>query len=213
MRNLVKDGGDDNQAPASVRQSRTRPRATRRAPIIFTPALADYIFWKPATRISEASRSREIWTNAITKKMYITGGCGALYDGASPDGSRAGAHPRASILRAQLSTAQHDRLQRDLREYRQRFLELAHAARHRRRAVHGCGRLALYNSVLSGGALDGTNFFYTNPLRVTDPMPATLRWSRQREPFVGSFCCPPISCARSPNPPITPMANRRIPSG
>jgi DUF1680 family protein len=51
--------------------------------------------------------------------------------------------------------------------------------------------LALYNGVLSGGALDGTNFFYTNPLRVTDPMPVDLRWSRQRVPFVGSFCCPP----------------------
>lgn len=51
--------------------------------------------------------------------------------------------------------------------------------------------LALYNSVLSGGALDGTNFFYTNPLRITDPMPTELRWSRQRVPFVSSFCCPP----------------------
>jgi DUF1680 family protein len=51
--------------------------------------------------------------------------------------------------------------------------------------------LTLYNSVLSGGALDGTNFFYTNPLRVTDPMPVDLRWSRQRVPFVSSFCCPP----------------------
>jgi hypothetical protein len=51
--------------------------------------------------------------------------------------------------------------------------------------------LALYNSVLSGGGLDGTNFFYTNPLRVTDPMPLELRWSRTRQPFFSSFCCPP----------------------
>ena len=51
--------------------------------------------------------------------------------------------------------------------------------------------LALYNSVLSGVSLDGTNFFYTNPLRVTDPMPVDLRWSRTRVPFVSSFCCPP----------------------
>jgi DUF1680 family protein len=51
--------------------------------------------------------------------------------------------------------------------------------------------LELYNSVLSGVSLDGTNFFYTNPLRVTDPMPVKLRWSRTRVPFVSSFCCPP----------------------
>ena len=43
--------------------------------------------------------------------------------------------------------------------------------------------LALYNSVLSGERLDGTNFFYTNPLRVTEPMPVELRWSRTRVPF------------------------------
>jgi DUF1680 family protein len=40
-------------------------------------------------------------------------------------------------------------------------------------------------------SLDGTNFFYTNPLRVTDPLPTTLRWPRERVPFLGSFCCPP----------------------
>ena len=51
--------------------------------------------------------------------------------------------------------------------------------------------LALYNSVLSGVSLSGTNFFYTNPLRVTDPMPVNLRWSRTRVPYVSSFCCPP----------------------
>ena len=51
--------------------------------------------------------------------------------------------------------------------------------------------LELYNAILSGMALDGTNFFYTNPLRVTDPLPVALRWSRQRVPFVSSFCCPP----------------------
>jgi DUF1680 family protein len=51
--------------------------------------------------------------------------------------------------------------------------------------------LALYNSVLSGAGLDGTNFFYTNPLRVVDPLPTPLRWSRTRVPFVSSFCCPP----------------------
>jgi DUF1680 family protein len=51
--------------------------------------------------------------------------------------------------------------------------------------------LSLYNSVLSGVGLDGTNYFYTNPLRVTDPLPVSLRWSRTRVPFVSSFCCPP----------------------
>ena len=28
-----------------------------------------------------------LWRNVTTTKLYVTGGCGALYDGASPDGS------------------------------------------------------------------------------------------------------------------------------
>jgi DUF1680 family protein len=51
--------------------------------------------------------------------------------------------------------------------------------------------LALYNSVLSGIGLDGTNFFYVNPLRQLQTLPAELRWSRTRVPYVSSFCCPP----------------------
>lgn len=51
--------------------------------------------------------------------------------------------------------------------------------------------LALYNSVLSGVSLEGSDYFYTNPLRVTDPLPVALRWSRKRVPFVTSYCCPP----------------------
>jgi DUF1680 family protein len=51
--------------------------------------------------------------------------------------------------------------------------------------------LALYNSVLSGISLEGTDYFYVNPLRHVEPLPTQLRWSRRRVPFVTSFCCPP----------------------
>jgi DUF1680 family protein len=49
----------------------------------------------------------------------------------------------------------------------------------------------LYNSVLAGVSLDGTRFFYTNTLRNLEPMPAELRWPRQRQASLGCFCCPP----------------------
>lgn len=51
--------------------------------------------------------------------------------------------------------------------------------------------LSLYNSVLSGESLDGTAFFYVNPLRSVRDSPAKLRWSHERRPFLSSFCCPP----------------------
>ena len=40
-------------------------------------------------------------------------------------------------------------------------------------------------------SLDGTNYFYVNPLRQVEPLPVKLRWSRTRVPFVTSYCCPP----------------------
>src|SRR5262249_55252424 len=55
----------------------------------------------------------------------------------------------------------------------------------------GVAELSLFNSVLSGVSMDGTNFFYVNPLRSTEPLPLALRWKHQRLPFVSSFCCPP----------------------
>jgi hypothetical protein len=51
--------------------------------------------------------------------------------------------------------------------------------------------LVLYNAALAGTSLDGTRFFYTNTLRQLERMPAELRWSRTRQPFISSFCCPP----------------------
>src|SRR5262249_11388427 len=49
----------------------------------------------------------------------------------------------------------------------------------------------LYNAALAGISLDGQSFFYTNTLRQLDRMPVDLRWSRTRQPFIRSFCCPP----------------------
>jgi hypothetical protein len=134
-----------------------------------------------------------IWRNLTERKMYLTGGCGALYDGASPDASR----EQKSITRVHQAYGRNYQLPNTtahaetcanignvlwnwrmfLATGEARFVDVA--------------ELALYNSVLSGVGLDGTNFFYTNPLRVTDPLPTELRWSRQRVPFVSSFCCPP----------------------
>ncbi|HEY3393988.1 MAG TPA: beta-L-arabinofuranosidase domain-containing protein, partial [Lacipirellulaceae bacterium] len=51
--------------------------------------------------------------------------------------------------------------------------------------------LALYNAVLSGISLEGTDYFYVNPMRHIESLPSKLRWPRRRVSFVNSFCCPP----------------------
>jgi DUF1680 family protein len=125
--------------------------------------------------------------------MYITGGCGALYDGASPDGSE----DQKNITRVHQAYGRDYQLP-NLTAYNETCANIGNVLWNWRMFLAtgearfvDVAELALYNSVLSGVSLDGTNFFYVNPLRTLHPMPVDLRWSRTRVPFVGSFCCPP----------------------
>lgn len=190
LRSQITDGGDDNQDRIPFAQQTHAMGHAVRANYLYAGAAdlfmatGDESYWKPLA---------PIWTNIVHQKMHLTGGCGALYDGASPDGSR----------EQKIMTRTHQAYGRNY--------QLPNTTAHnetcaaigsvmwnwRMFLATGEARyvdvleLALHNAVLSGVALDGTNFFYTNPLRVTEPMPVELRWSRRRVPFVSSFCCPP----------------------
>ena len=190
MRDLVKDGVDDNQDRIPLAQQAEAEGHAVRANYLYAGAAdlfletGDTNLWSPLA---------QIWTNVVTKKMYITGGCGALYDGASPDGAKDQKH----ITRVHQAYGRNFQLP-NTTAYNETCANIGNVFWSWRMFLAtgeakfiDVVELALYNSVLSGGALDGTNYFYTNPLRVTDPMPLELRWSRTRVPFVSSFCCPP----------------------
>jgi DUF1680 family protein len=50
----------------------------------------------------------------------------------------------------------------------------------------------LYNSLLAGVSLDGKEYFYTNPLAVSQDLPYDFRWSKEREEYISYCnCCPP----------------------
>jgi len=190
VRELVRDGGDDNQDRIPFLQQTNALGHAVRANYLYAGAAGlfaetgDPALWQTVSRL---------WTNVVTQKMYLTGGCGALYDGASPDGSK----DQKSITRTHQAYGRDYQLP-NLTAHNEtcanignvlwnwRMLQVTGEARYA-----DVAELALYNSVLSGASLDGTNFFYTNPLRVSDPMPVPLRWSRSRVPYVSSFCCPP----------------------
>ncbi|HEX9045708.1 MAG TPA: beta-L-arabinofuranosidase domain-containing protein, partial [Verrucomicrobiae bacterium] len=190
MRDLVKDGMADNQDRLPfARQTEAEGHAVR----------ANYFYAGAADLFLETGNTNlwqpleKIWTNVVTEKMYLTGGCGALYDGAAPDGSR----DQKNITRVHQAYGRDFQLP-NTTAHNETCANIGNALWNWRMFLAtGEGRfmdiveLEFYNAVLSGVALDGTNFFYTNPLRVTDPLPLELRWSRTRVPFVSSFCCPP----------------------
>ncbi len=190
LRSQITDGGDDNQDRIPFAQQTEAVGHAVRANYLYAGAAdlfmetGDESLWRPLELI---------WSNVTQQKMYITGGCGALYDGASPYGGK----DQKSITRIHQAYGHNYELP-NTTAHNETCANIGNVLWNWRMfLVTGEARfvdvleLTLYNSVLSGVSLDGTNFFYTNPLRVTEPMPIELRWPRYRVPFLGSFCCPP----------------------
>ncbi|HLZ52845.1 MAG TPA: glycoside hydrolase family 127 protein, partial [Verrucomicrobiae bacterium] len=190
MRDLVTDGGDDNQDRVPFPDQDEAVGHAVRANYLYAGAAdlfletGDPALWKPLGLI---------WTNVVGKKMYLTGGCGALWDGASPDGAK----DQKTITRVHQAYGRNYQLP-NLTAYCETCANIGNVMWNWRMFL-ATGQakfmdvveLALDNSVLSGGGLDGTNYFYVNPLRQLDTMPTELRWPRTRVPFLNSFCCPP----------------------
>jgi DUF1680 family protein len=189
-RKLVSNGGDDNQDRIPFGKQTSAAGHAVRANYLYAGAADLYAetgdpeLWTPL---------ESIWADVVERKMYITGGCGALYDGASPDGSK----QQSSITRVHQAYGRNYQLP-NLTAHNETCANIGNLLWNWRMfLVTGEARfidvaeLALYNSVLSGISLDGTNYFYVNPLRQLDLLPTQLRWSRWRVPFISSFCCPP----------------------
>ena len=103
-------------------------------------------------------RSSRFGRTSSTKKMYITGGCGALYDGASPDGSEDQSH----ITRVHQAYGRNYQLP-NVTAHNETCAAIGNVLWNWRMFLAtGEARyvdvleLALYNAVLSGVSLDGT---------------------------------------------------------
>ena len=190
MRDQIVDGGDDNQDRLPFTQQNEAVGHAVRATYLYAgiadlyAETGDKELLKPLTAI---------WNNLVEKKLYITGGCGALYDGASPDGSK----DQSSITRVHQAFGRNYQLP-NATAHNETCANIGNVLWNWRmflasgEAKHiDVLELALYNSVLSGVSLSGTDFSYTNPLRQSKVAPVKLRWSGGRVPFVTSFCCPP----------------------
>lgn len=190
LRDLVAGGSDDNQDRIPFRHQTQAVGHAVRANYLYAGAADVYVETGDRSLLAPLL---PIWENVVFQKMYLTGGCGALYDGASPDGAKnqkqIGRVHQAYGREYQLpnSTAHNESCAAiAFVLWNWRMLQLTGDARYA-----DVLERALYNSVLAGVSLDGTRFFYINTLRQLDRMPVALRWSRTRQPFISSFCCPP----------------------
>lgn len=147
--------------------------------------IGDATLLKPLKAISD---------DVATQKLYLTGMTGALYDGASPDGST-----RHSSIKTVHQAYGRDYQLPNLTAYNETCATIGYAMwMWRMLAVTGDAGYAdlfeqsLYNGVLPGISLEGKHYFYVNPLKKLHELKVPLRWSRTRTPNIkSSFCCPP----------------------
>jgi DUF1680 family protein len=190
LRDLVADGTDDNQDRIPFRQQTQAAGHAVRANYLYAGA-AD-LYAETGDR-SLLVPLLAVWDDLAATKLYVTGGCGALYDGASPDGAK----EQKQIRRVHQAYGRAYQLPNSTAHNETCASVASVLWNWRMLQVTGQARFAdalervLYNAALGGVSVDGKAFFYTNTLRQLDQMPAALRWSRTRQPFLSSFCCPP----------------------
>lgn len=124
---------------------------------------------------------KKLWKNIVTKRMYITGGIGSTVDG-------------------EAFTADYD-LPNDTMYCETCasigliFFAQAMLKNEPNSEYADVLERALYNSVISGMALDGKHFFYVNPLEVvpeySEKDPGKSHVKVTRPAWFGCACCPP----------------------
>ena len=135
-----------------------------------------------------------IWDDIIQHKIYIMGGCGALYDGVSPDGTT---YDQPSIQQIHQAYGRQFQLPQEAahNEICAQIGMLLYSWRMYQTTTDGKYldniENELYNGILSGISLDGKDFFYTEALRRTKEFPYTMRWPKHRQRYISCFCCPP----------------------
>ncbi|AOZ99226.1 aceric acid hydrolase [Flavobacterium commune] len=192
IRGTTNDGTDDNQDRIPFRQQTTAMGHAVRANYLYA-GVADLYAETGEAKLLENLKS--IWDDVAFRKMYITGACGALYDGVSPDGTSYDPTVVQKIHQAygrpyQLPNATaHTETCANIGNvlWNWRMLQITADAKYA-----DIVELALYNSVLSGVNLEGNKFCYNNPLTVTVDLPFEQRWSNEREGYIAlSNCCAP----------------------
>lgn len=188
LRDSVKNGLDDNQDRIPLKEH---------TKIIGHAVRANYLYAGVADLCLEEGTDEyldvlhKVWNDLICRKLYITGGCGALYNGASPYGQffhhqlihqAYGYEYQLPNVTAYCETCAS--VGSVLWAYRMFQLEP-------KAEYFDLIERTMLNVNLAAVSLDGKKFFYENMLRRTKELPYELIWPLTRSEYILSYCCPP----------------------
>jgi len=188
LRDSITDGTDDNQDRILLKEQRKIIGHAVRANYLYS-GVADLYLEKGGKEYEEVLHS--VWKNLVEQKLYITGGCGALYNGASPYGMffvHEKVH-QAYGYEYQLPnvTAYNETCASvGLVLWAYRMFQIEPKAEY-----FDTIERAMLNVNLAAVDLEGTKFFYENMLRRTKSLPYELIWPLERSTYILSYCCPP----------------------
>ncbi|MFC0877307.1 glycoside hydrolase family 127 protein [Saccharicrinis sp. FJH2] len=192
IRSMVEDGHDHNQDRIPFREQTKAVGHAVRANYLYA-GVADVYAETGDTTLMHALDA--IWNDLVETKLYVTGACGALYDGVSPNGT---SYDPSEIQQVHQAYG-HDYQLPNMTAHNESCANIGNLLWNWRMLLaSGNAKYAdimeevMYNSLLAGVSLDGKRYFYTNPLEVSQDLPYKLRWSKDREEYISYCnCCPP----------------------
>lgn len=188
LRDSVKDGTDDNQDRIPLKQHDK---------ILGHAVRSNYLYAGVADLYAETGEAEykdmldKVWRNLIDKKLYITGGCGALYNGTSPYGN--------FFIDQKIHQAYGYEYQLpNVTAYNETCASIG--------SVFWAYRMfqadpkaeyfdiierTMLNVNLAAVSMDGKKYFYENMLRRAKKLDYELIWPLERSEYILSYCCPP----------------------
>lgn len=188
LRDSVKNGLDDNQDRLPLKSHKK---------IVGHAVRSTYLYAGVADLYAENGDEeyfdmlKRVWRNMVDKKLYITGGIGAVYNGASPYGyffthdlihQAFGYEYQLPNVTAYNETCAS--LGLVFWAYRMFLIEP-------KAEYMDVLERAMLNVNLAAVSIDGESFFYENVLRRTKKLDYRLIWRLRRAKYILSYCCPP----------------------
>jgi DUF1680 family protein len=187
LRDLIENGTDDNQDRIPLKEHRKIVGHAVRSTYLYA-GVADLYLETGDEELLPVLES--CWQNLMDKKIYITGGCGALYTGTSPFGH---------LMKAQYvhQAFGYEYQLPNVTAYNETCGTLGH--------IFWANRMfsidpkaeyldlierSYYNLVLAAVSLGGDKYFYENMLRRTKKLDYDVMWPVERKSIFKCFCCP-----------------------
>lgn len=188
LRDLVKNGTDDNQDRLPLRQHRKIAGHGVRSTYLYAGA-ADLYAETGEPELKEMLDA--VWDNCVNQKLYITGGCGALYTGVSPYGTFWGVDRVHQAFGYEYQLPNITAYNETCASLGNIFWNLRMFASEPDAKYFDVIERTLLNVTLASVSLTGDRYFYENMLRRTKSLDYELAWPRERSEMLTCYCCPP----------------------